>query len=137
MILQEVTLVTPDEVSAARQALQTERRIAQEMLTTQLAGKTTVSIHGCTNSHLNGDYRRAPEDYDGWPCFVSDAGLYLFRVLPANAWRVCPTLGPRPVGESTIQAITMDGTIPVGQPNWSLLRLPHWYPEVQARAVLA
>jgi hypothetical protein len=137
VILLEVSLVSPGEVTAARESVLAERDAAQAALMVQLEGKTAVVIKGSSNAKLNGRFTIA-EDYDGWPHFMSETGMHLFRHLPANAWRVSPSLGPKPVGDATIQAITLEGNIPEGTLHspgkgtlcsWSILRFPHWYHE--------
>ena len=128
VILLELSLVSPGEVIAAREVVQAERDMAQGVLLSQLEGKTTVTMQGSSNVKLNGRFVRA-EDYEGWPHFISETGVHLFRHLPANCWRVSPTLGPKPVGDATIQAITLEGHLPVGRYVWSILRFPHWHHE--------
>jgi hypothetical protein len=129
VILLELSLVSPDEVFGAREVVQADRDATQAALMSQLEGKTTVTIQGSSNAKLNGRFTRA-DDYESWPHFISETGVHLFRHLPANCWRVSPTLGPKPVGDATIQAITMEGNLPLaGRSKWSILKFPHWHDE--------
>jgi hypothetical protein len=135
VMMLEWTIVSPDEVTTAKEVLQAERAAAQSALLAQLEGKTVLTIAGSSNDYLNGRFTRVEEDYDGWPHFISDKGVHLFRHLPTNSWRVSATLGPKPVSESTLQGMAMDGHIPLAE-GWWILRGLHWEQEVNVSVSL-
>ena len=124
----EWTIVSPDEVTTAKEVLQAERAAAHSALLTQLEGKTVLTVDGSSNDYLNGRFTRSEEDYDEWPRFIGDMDVHLFRHLQANAWRISTTLGPKPVSESTLQGISMEGHIPLAN-SWWMLRGLQWKKE--------
>lgn len=119
-------IATVADVQAARNDLQQVKAAAMQACRDQLEGVSSVVLSGTGNTQLDGTYTKHAEDYDGWPHLVNEHGYHLFRHEPAQSWRFGPAPGPKPTSDSTMQAITEDGTISIEVGSWFMLRGVFW-----------
>jgi hypothetical protein len=129
VVLHHVEFVAPSDVEEARAQVAAEREQARAAAQAQLDGIAAVVVAGSIDA-LNGRYEAAP-DHDGWPHFVSEQGVHLFRLQSASAWRICPHTDVKPQPSRTLQLIS-DGIMSVSDgplapaKGWSLLQGHRW-----------
>ena len=87
----------------------------------QLENVNAVVVAGCPQPECNGSFAPRPA-HEGWPRFENEHGrhMYLFRDEDQQQWFINDRFAPG-VDEALVFLDSADGSLPVGQREWSLM----------------